>query len=390
MEYYKVDPHKPDVKSIQAAVEVLKKCGIIVYPTDTLYGLGVDILQDKAINKLFLVKKRRNDAPVSFIVDSIDSIEKLIGEIEPEIKKILEQILPGKYTVLLENKDPDSAINLKLLNGHTKKDKRLGIRIPDHPICHELAIQMDGPIASTSANLSGEKNALTITEILAQFGNKIDLILDAGKMKSSAGSTVIDFTKRPYLIMREGDISIKELQEKLPDITFNKRRTVFSVNFVCSGNICRSPMAEGIFKKMIEKTRFKDIIEVRSAGTLDLSNVHAHDFSIKVGDDNGVDLSHHRARHINKRIIEDSDLIFCLAMNHLTYLKSHYPNYKNKFFLLKEWKREKRLSNPSIADPIGHDLKFFNETHNEITTELKRIFPEVMSLMKDFIEYNDL
>ena len=125
MEYYKVDPHKPDVKSIQAAVEVLKKCGIIVYPTDTLYGLGVDILQDKAINKLFLVKKRRNDAPVSFIVDSIDSIEKLIGEIEPEIKKILEQILPGKYTVLLENKDPDSAINLKLLNGHTKKDKRL-------------------------------------------------------------------------------------------------------------------------------------------------------------------------------------------------------------------------------------------------------------------------
>jgi protein-tyrosine-phosphatase len=168
------------------------------------------------------------------------------------------------------------------------------------------------------------------------------------------------------------------------------RKTKFSVVFVCTGNICRSPMGEGILKGMIERTKFKDIFLIRSAGTLNLGPVPVHDFSLKIADDNEIDLSAHRAHMINEQIIEESSLIFCMAMDHLHYLRKHYPHYKHKYHLLKDFQREKPLAVPSITDPIGHELKFFEKTYSEIYTEVKRVFPFVLNELKKFMEYNEI
>jgi len=388
MEYYKINPKNPDPVSINRTVEVLKEGGIVVYPTDTLYGLGVDMTNPKAVNKLLHIKQRNIKAPISLMVDSIESMEKIVGSISPKKQALIKNILPGKFTILLQNKNEGSDDKKHPWN-HQNQSK-IGFRIPDYAVCRELSIRLSKPISSTSANLSGQESALSITEVISYFGNKLDLILDAGLMKSNKGSTVIDLTKLPFLVFREGDISMEKLGEMLPGISFEKRKTKFNVVFVCTGNICRSPLGEGILKAMVEKTKFKDIFSIQSAGTLNLGPVPAHDFSIKIADDNEIDLSSHRAKHINEQIVKDAAMIFCMAMDHQQYLKKHYPRHKHKFHLLKDWQRVKPLAVPSIADPIGHELKFFEKTYNDIFVEVKRVFPLILNELKKFVEYNEI
>jgi L-threonylcarbamoyladenylate synthase len=388
MEYYKLNPNNPDPVSISRTVEVLKEGGIIVYPTDTLYGLGVDMTNQKAVNKLLHLKRRNINSPISIMVNSINSMEEIIGPISPKKQALLKNILPGKFTILLKNKSEKVSENKYLWNP-LDQDK-IGFRIPDLAVCRELSIQLKKPISSTSANISGQESVISIQEVVSYFGNKLDLILDAGPMKSNKGSTVIDLTKLPFMVFREGDISMEQLSEMLPGISFEIRKTKFIVVFVCTGNICRSPLGEGILKAMVEKTKFNDIFSIQSAGTLNLGPVHAHDFSLKVADDNEIDLSAHRARQISEQIVDEASIIFCLAMDHLQYLRKNYPNYRHKFQLLKDWKRDNPLAVPSIADPIGHELKFFEKTYSEIYTEIKRVFPFILNELKKFMEYNEI
>ena len=139
MEYYKINPKNPDPVSITRTVEVLKEGGIIVYPTDTLYGLGVDMTNPKAVNKLLHLKRRNIDSPISLMVDSINSMEEIIGTISPKKQALIKNILPGKFTILMKNKNEemsDKKHPWNHLNQH-----RVGFRIPDHAVCRELSIQ---------------------------------------------------------------------------------------------------------------------------------------------------------------------------------------------------------------------------------------------------------
>lgn len=390
MEYFKINPQNPDLQILDRAVQVLKKGGIIVYPTDTLYGLGVDVLNSKAVSKLFLLKRRKTSMPLSFLIESIEKLEQFIGELPAEKKSQINKLLPGKYTILIEKNKPGTGLNAEQLSGHRSKNQKIGFRIPAHRWCHELTTRMAGPISSTSANISGQKNVLSIPEVISHFGNKPDLVLDAGVMPDSRGSTIIDFTKNPYLVMRQGEISLAEVQHILEDEKVTLRKEKFNLIFICSGNICRSPMAEGILKTMVNKTKYKNFVEISSAGTLDLISIPAHDFSLKVAEENEIDIRSHRSRPVSTGIIDCADLIFCMALNHFNFLKEKFPEQKNKFVLLKEWQRKTLLTNPSIADPIGHELEFFRKTYAEIFSELKRVFPFLVNEIKGFMEYNEL
>jgi L-threonylcarbamoyladenylate synthase len=390
MKYYKIDAQNPDTKIIKEAVKCLNNDGLIVYPTDTLYGIGVDAYSRKAVNKLYLLKQRDMRKPVSIMLNSLQQIKEIFGFSPECIREDLEKILPGPYTAVIKNSMQKKIPIFEEVNSPGSYLEKVGIRIPAHPVSSALSYLFDSPISCTSANISGRENTFSVENIIAQFGSEIDLIIDAGPIIKSKGSTVIDFTKEPYFVIREGDVSEKKLQKIFGRSRITKRKENFNITFVCSGNICRSPMAEALFKKMIMKTKYKDFIIVQSAGTLSIPVSHAHDYAINVCDENDVELIRHLSQPITREIVMESDIIFCMAQNHFSYLTKRYPEYKEKVFLLKQWKKNTTVSIPSIADPIGHDMKFFRATFNEIRSELKRILPAVLELVKNFSKFHEL
>ena len=386
MEYFKIDGENPSKSIIEKAVKVLHDGGIIAYPTDTLYGLGVDVTNPKAMHNLFMLKARQFKSPVSLMLDALKNIEKYSGLFPVGLYPKLKKLLPGKFTIILPNKmRPDFP-----LYQHVHEYKKIGWRVPDHKFCNALSAAFGKPISTTSANISGTANAEDVSTLLAHFGDRLDMVIDGGPVSDNSGSTILDFTKEPLLMLREGEKKLDEVKELLNNPDIQIKRTKFRVVFVCSGNICRSPMGEGIFKKMVAKTRFKDLIEVSSAGTLDIIPSIAHRNAEKVSKENEVDIREHVSTFMTEKIIHEADLIVCMAVNHVDYLKKVYPSHAHKVILIKEWKREKKLYNPSIADPIGHGYDFFKETFREIQVELKRIFPTIISELKIFLSYNDI
>lgn len=383
MKHFEIDRKKPDKTTIFKAAKILKEGGLIIYPTDTLYGIGANVFNEKAMQKLYETKDRDFNKPVSIMVNNLKMIESLVGDLSDYEKFMAETLFPGKLTLIFPIKKENKIFGL-----HNKR--KIGFRIPESVICRELIENLGEPISTTSVNISRKPSILSVQVMIREFSEKIEGILDAGFLPPSIGSTVIDLTTNPATILRYGDVTISELKERT-GLDFSTNFTnQFVITFVCSGNICRSPMAEGIMRKVIQKTKFRKIVKINSAGTLNLP-VSAADFkAIEVSSENNIDISKHSSKPVNVEIIRESNIIICMALNHYSYLRKKYPEFKNKIILLKQYANTKQLINPSVADPIGHDMLFFNNTFSEIQREIKRILPTVLARIKQFTEDNNI
>jgi len=201
-EIIKINPKNPDKKIIEKAAKILRNGGVVVYPTDTLYGLGVNASDSKAVLKVFKIKGRENK-PVSIAVANLAEARKY-AKFSPLALKIAKKFLPGPLTLILP-----SRLNLpKELNPN---DEKVRIRIPDNKITLELIKKFKFPLTATSANLSGGKNPVIAKEAIKQIGDRVDLVLDAGKCKYNKPSTVVDLSSAKIEVIREGLISKEEL-----------------------------------------------------------------------------------------------------------------------------------------------------------------------------------
>ena len=200
MEIYRIDPNNPDKKVIEKSAKILLDGGVLSHPTETIYGLAANIYNEDAVKKIYEIKGRRTAKPLSLMVDSIETIEKIVGEISPFAKKIIEHFLPGPLTVVLPFK---KRIEVPCFS----ERKTVGFRIPDYPFCLELLKAVKVPLTTTSANKSGLKNPELAVEVMAQFNSEIDILVDGGKTPNGLPSTVIDLSEDKITILREGAIS---------------------------------------------------------------------------------------------------------------------------------------------------------------------------------------
>lgn len=180
--------------NLEQIVEMLKLGKLVVYPTDTIYGIAADINNTHALKKVFQVKKRSYDKAVSICFHDIDQLKDYVY-LTNSIKNVIEKSLPGPYTFLLRKKDTIDPIL-------TSNSDIVGIRIPDNLISHELTKNF--PITSTSANISNKNTPNNINDINKQLRNNIDIYIDYGVLKNSLPSTIIDLTKNKPIIIRKG------------------------------------------------------------------------------------------------------------------------------------------------------------------------------------------
>ncbi len=196
---------------IKQASQVLQQGGLVIYPTETVYGAGVDATQQKAVNKLLAYKSRREGKPLSIAVSNQIMAQNYV-QLNKQAQTIYQQFLPGPVTVISQNKG-------QVAKGVASEFNTLGIRIPDYPLILNLVKALNKPITSTSANASGKKRPYTIQDILDNLSQKqkllIDLIIDAGKLPKREPSTVIDTTLSTPLTVRSGKLE-SQLTNKKP------------------------------------------------------------------------------------------------------------------------------------------------------------------------------
>lgn len=205
VEYYQmkvlqIDPLQPDASIIKEAARILRSGGVIIYPTDTCYGIGADARNPRARGRIVKMKQRDESKKFSIIVKDIELIEK-IAFVDDEQRAILRHYLPGQFTFVLMNAD------LSILNKNT-----LGIRIPDNIVTQSIADAFDSPFISTSANIVGQPTLYSYSEINEDFlqlidpENLADLVLDAGILPQNLPSTVVNLVKKPPVILRQGAV----------------------------------------------------------------------------------------------------------------------------------------------------------------------------------------
>lgn len=203
-EFIRVYPENPQLSKIERAVEVVRKGGLIIYPTDTVYGLGCDIFNQRAVEKLKQLKNIKNkNLNLSFICYDLSHISEYTRHLDTPIFKLMKKALPGPYTFILQS----SSKVPKILNA---KKKTVGIRVPDNNIPREIVRLLGNPIITTSLHDDDIHDYLTDPEaIYDEFKNKVDLIIHGGYGQVDA-STVIDCTSGEPEIVREGlgDVNI--------------------------------------------------------------------------------------------------------------------------------------------------------------------------------------
>ncbi len=186
----------PQARLIKRAVEVLEKGGLIVYPTDTVYAYGCDILSKKAIDTIYRLKKIDRKKPLSFIFSDISAVSEYARLVSNEAYKTMKRLLPGPYTFIFEA----SKLVPRIV---TTNQKTIGIRIPDNNIAIELVRTLGRPILSASVNTLSGEYVVDPGHLEAVYANEVDLVIDAGQ-KISEPSTIVDFSSGAPELLRKG------------------------------------------------------------------------------------------------------------------------------------------------------------------------------------------
>ena len=199
-----VDPLNPRNDQINATSQIIKNGGVIVFPTQYLYGLGADALNDKAVDRIFEIKQRSYDKPFLVLIPNRKYLTKFVQHVSLTATHIMNCFWPGAVTLIFKAKDT-------LPTNLTADTGTIGIRMPYHPVALALSMAVGVPLTATSANIAGDLGCSTVSDIDPRISHKVDLILDAGTLKGGVGSTVVDVTVDPPIILREGAVLAKDI-----------------------------------------------------------------------------------------------------------------------------------------------------------------------------------
>ncbi len=195
-------------EGLRMAGEVIRSGGTVAFPTESFYGLGVNVANDQAIHRLIEMKERRDDHPILILIPCIETLKNYVTHVPETASRLMDRFWPGGLTLVLE-----AALWISpLLTADTGK---IGVRLSGHNIATGLARVAGTAITGTSANVSGEPPCNRPEDVLKSLGRKVDMILDGGKTAGDRGSTVLDLTVDPPLLVREGIVSRERIKAAL-------------------------------------------------------------------------------------------------------------------------------------------------------------------------------
>ena len=206
MQNYLNFKNETDYRKLKIPAETIKNGGIVIFPTETVYGIGTNGLNEKAVKKLYEVKQRPLNKPISLLVNSIDMINKIAKNITELEYSLIKEFFPGPLTIILKKNDivPDIV---------TASSDTVGIRMPANEIALKLIEYSGVPLATPSANISGKPSGTTPKEIIKDFDEKVDYFIDSGPSQIGLSSTIVQVINNIPHILRQGSITEKQIKD---------------------------------------------------------------------------------------------------------------------------------------------------------------------------------
>jgi len=346
----KLDARDPDNLRLRAVVEACKEGRIVGFPTETVYGIGTIMSAPGIDQRLREIKGRSEYKPFTFHIGDWDMIDRLGIVQTPLARFFIRHFWPGPVTLLFMN----------------TSGQKVGVRFPRNRLACLLICEAGEPFLATSANKSGAQSPHTIDQVLEQLGGSIDFLIDAGKTEFGHDSTVVDVSGEEPVILRKGayGAEVEKAVAKVRSGRYPKKKIIV----VCTGNSCRSPMAEGWLKHEIEQRGLADHIEISSCGIGAREGLPAASEAEFVMKNRGIDISRHKSRLCRLSDIWGADLIIVMAEHHSDSICELLPG------------SESRIRNLKIEDPIGLGMGVYEKTIMQIEKKMREIMAEIIQL----------
>ncbi|UCE87247.1 MAG: threonylcarbamoyl-AMP synthase [Deltaproteobacteria bacterium] len=348
----------PAPEALADAVRVLQAGGLVAFPTETVYGLCVDPRNRAAVERLYAVKGREAAKASAYLLADRAAAERLAGGLPPLAARIADRFWPGPVTLVVPGR---------------REGRWVGLRVPAPALPRRLAAAFGGPLLQTSANRSGEPAALNAAGVRAALGGDIELLLDGGRTPGGRSSTVVRCDARRFGILRRGAVPPAAIVRAATEL----------ILVACTGNLCRSPVAEAMLRAELAVRLGCEVSElarhgyrIGSFGTMAMPGYPATDHSVTCAADLGLDLSQHRSRPFSIGLLERAHRVFCMANGHMEFLRPYFDGREDDLQLLDPDGKE-------IRDPYRKPLKVYRRTTEQIAKAVEARVDEILGIDDD-------
>lgn len=366
--------HRRDAQDMERAVcrtvDALREGKVVVLPTETVYGLAARAYDSEAVEKLVRIKNRREGHPLPLAFSNVLDVSDFVPEMNELSLRLARRCWPGPVSLVLNVDHPSSEFHglPENVKSFVSKGSTVSFRIPDHVLTTTVLGELNEPVVLTSANRSGKSEALSCEEVIAEFESEVDLYVDDGPLIDAKPSTVvqIDGDDR-YSILRAGTVREETI----------RRLTARMILFVCTGNTCRSPMAERICEKLIARRLGCSVERLEEHGFVVLSaglaagyEMPASHQAVEVLNREGLDLTDHRSQQLNETHVRFADHIFTMTRGHREAILSYWPGADTRLSVL-------RNDGGDVSDPIGGPQSVYEQCARQLESEIERRLDEI-------------